>query len=275
MSKRYWGIVFAVGLTLASHHPNAEAKGEQSDRSERIAETLDDIASTYREQAKRSESAPESQPCKPGDDKRDSDLCAQWKAADAAANAAWWASAATWVSGVSGFFVVIALFLAFQSNRIARETARAQLRPYVHADGVGWELRVDGGETFLDLKVQFRNAGQTPAKDVRMGAFAYFTKPDDPPPNVKMMLDVSTEKQPLGPASCVSVPVAGSPIESDANEVWAGKKKLFIVGIATYQDPFSRVERRTTCHYQVTLGKADGAFSYLWWNHVGGFNNAT
>lgn len=275
MSKRYWGYIAAIGLTLAAHHPEAEAKAQQGEREERVANAIDDIATLYRQQTERLESAPESQPCEPGDDKRDSDLCAQWKAADAAASAAWWASVGTWVSSISGFFVVIALFLAFQSNRIARASAQAQLRPYVHADGVGWALRVNGGDTFLDMKVQFRNAGQTPAKNVRMGAVAYFTKPDEAPPNVNMMVDVSTEKQPLGPASCVSVTVISPLIEADATEVWAGKKNLFVVGVATYEDPFSKVERKTTCHYKITLGKADGAFTYLWWNHVGGFNDAT
>jgi hypothetical protein len=99
--------------------------------------------------------------CDPANEKRDSDLCAQWKAADAAAKAAKWAKIAAWLGGISGLLVIAALFLAFQSNSIARQTAKRQLRAYV---GIEW-IGVSGfvvGET-PSSEIRAKNFGQTPA----------------------------------------------------------------------------------------------------------------
>ncbi len=275
MSKRYRGIVFAVGLALASHHPSVEAKGEQSDRSESIAESLDDIASTYREQSERSERASESQPCKPGDDKRDSDLCAQWKAADAAANSAWWARVGTWVSGISGLFVVVALFLAFQSNRIARESAERQLRAYVVTAGLDceWTTRLTDGQLGLNLKVLFVNAGQTPALTTKFVCCVGF---GGVPENLdEQSWPFSETITVVGPGTRLEAPQIWVP-EAVVLEIYRGTKSAFLYGIATYKDIFE-VKRETRFLWHLTFGKSSDADrpNRPRWECVGTHNTAT
>jgi hypothetical protein len=156
-------------LILTGQHPNPPAKGDQAQPDHRVGDALTDIARTYHEQTERAERSPESRKCEPGDDQRDSDLCAQWKAADAAANAAWWAAVGTWVSGGSGLLVLAALYLAFQSNRIAGDTAKRQLRSYVNVSKFEPSAYCVGQA--FSTRVHFSNKGQTPAHDVIVRAY--------------------------------------------------------------------------------------------------------
>lgn len=104
--------------------------------------------------------------CKSGVDIRSSDLCAQWKAADAAADSAFWSAAASVASVISVVGVLAALGLALQSNNIARVTAKRQLRAYVSVS------KVYCSQYFVDLPLKtqmtFVNTGQTPALDVAL-----------------------------------------------------------------------------------------------------------
>lgn len=116
------------------------------------------------------------QPCREPEGHDESDLCAQWHAANNAGEAARWAR---WqfilsVFGVLGLGGTIALTIratnaAVQSNAISRDTAHRQLRAYVAVDsnriipigkalgGLPWSGK-PGCVTFV-----FRNYGQTPA----------------------------------------------------------------------------------------------------------------
>lgn len=183
MSRSYRLIILAlVGwLTLsAANHPDPKAEREQAQAQQSIADSLDNIASAYRDEAKRSQ-APnqETEPCKPGEDRRYSDLCAQWKAADAAADSAWWAWAAGLV-GIGGLVgVLIAICLAFQANTIARNTAKRQLRAYVTIK----EVRIveDSGKSdqYCRVQVLFENTGETPATFARSFVRACAVKAED------------------------------------------------------------------------------------------------
>ena len=166
MLRGYRHIVFAlVGfLTLAAHHPNAEAKGKQSDPQERSAHALENIASRYEEQTKRPQSSRETEQCDQANDKRYSDLCAQWKAADAAADSAWWAAVGGFAGAVSTILVLIALYFAFRSNWIARDTAKRQLRAYVGPEVADISLIVGSIPPQARLNINSRNVGQTPAQ---------------------------------------------------------------------------------------------------------------
>ena len=61
-------------------------------------------------------------PCDEGKDNRHSDLCAQWKAADAASKAAWWAAFGTFVAltGTAGLYWQIVL-----TRRAVQDTGKA------------------------------------------------------------------------------------------------------------------------------------------------------
>jgi hypothetical protein len=161
MPRCYRGIVVAVaGLILsAAQHPNAKAEPQQPSPEERSARALENISARYDEQTKGAERSRETEPCENGDDKRYSDLCAQWKAADSAQLAAW-------LSGASFAAVLIALYLAFRSNGIARDTAKHQLRAYLAVKPMGINLLI--GSHKVIGQVALENMGSTPAYNVSL-----------------------------------------------------------------------------------------------------------
>jgi hypothetical protein len=97
-------------------------------------------------------------------DARTSDLCAQWKAADAAQDAAWWAKFSGLFGGLGLILTLGAVGAALHSNYIARDTARRQLRAYIGIDAASIEF-VKAGEDGANraIHVSIKNFGQTPA----------------------------------------------------------------------------------------------------------------
>ena len=80
-------LIIAVGLVLAIPSYGQEAKQQQSKPRAESASQLERIASAVE---KLPSDATRDHGCDPGKDNRQSDLCAQWKAADAAAEVANW-----------------------------------------------------------------------------------------------------------------------------------------------------------------------------------------
>lgn len=113
--------------------------------------------------------------CQQGEDKRSSDLCAQWKAADAAAESA----EATWLQFWTGTFIGLLTFLAAgaaavyaraaalhtgESVEVSNSMGRAQARAYV--DVIAAKIHDDA--EYISVRVTLRNEGQTPAKAVTL-----------------------------------------------------------------------------------------------------------
>lgn len=169
MSRGYWGIILATFgwlIVSAAPHPDPKAEREQVHAQQSISSSLDNIAATYREQAERGARPPQTQPCGPREYQGKDDLCAQWKAADAAADASWWAKVGSFASAISTFLVLLALYLAFRSNWIARDTAKRQLRAYMNLSEIKLMSRNVGAP--VTTKVIFSNTGQTPARRVQV-----------------------------------------------------------------------------------------------------------
>lgn len=185
MGRAFRCVILATmgWLILAAEHPNPPATLERSQADGRVGDALTNIAKTYDEQTKRAESSPESRKCDPGDDQRDSDLCAQWKAADAASEAAWW----TKLSGLLSLFGLVgvagALFLTIRSNRIAQDSSKRQLRAYLGVESIRFEIKSDGrtyepsnlsvpGTIYKDfVSVCIKNYGGTPASGVSCSVY--------------------------------------------------------------------------------------------------------
>ena len=238
MLRGYRGIVAALGLILAAHHPNVAAQPKQPAAQERSADALESIATRYNEQAERAERSPEGNPCQPGDDQRNSDLCAQWKAADAAADSAWWAARGTWISGISGLLVILAIGLAFQSNWIARDTAKRQLRAYLNITSLNGNPF--GVGTTVAAHFTVTNSGQTPAHDVITNVS--LCKRMNPVDLNSLVLE------PLETSASKLVVAAGQPIFSFAeiaatskaefDAFHAGQSSYFVYGHIQYRDVF-------------------------------------
>ena len=119
----YRGFIAAiVGLILIGAAPNKDGVNQPDQSPAQKAETdqLKAIVAAIKESNKPPK--PDNG-CKAGKDDRGSDLCAQWKAADAAKDAAWWTffAAITTVIGVivGGFTLVAAGFAAWYAKNAA------------------------------------------------------------------------------------------------------------------------------------------------------------
>ena len=154
-------ILLTIGvLAIATQHAAPTVQAAENKTQGRIADALSNIASTYERQLQREAKPMETERCDPGLDDRNSELCAQWKAADAAADSAWWAAFAGWFGGLSFLGLIATLLLTNQSNRIARETSKRQLRAYVSFQSGAISNVVAGKK--VSMTFEFINAGQTP-----------------------------------------------------------------------------------------------------------------
>jgi hypothetical protein len=160
-------VILGALLSLAAYQADAKGGGEQGATNNTVAASLQNISASHRQPTKRPQSTEEDETkCGPEQYGSHADLCAQWKAADAATDSAWWA----WVSGLVGFGsligVLVALGIALHSNWIARDTARRQLRAYLTVEPGGVCQPEDG---LHPVPIDLINNGQTPAYDLEHG----------------------------------------------------------------------------------------------------------
>lgn len=162
MSRSY-RIVFValVGwliLTGANKSSSAATKEnhEEIDRQRRTNENnaAQTIASAIRETITPIE---KDRGCNSHKENRDSDLCAQWKAADSARDAAEYAF---WTLVVSAFGTGLLIWTLWET----RQTARRQLRAYMVADKVTPEI----GQEEFTVRICWLNCGETPAHNVQV-----------------------------------------------------------------------------------------------------------
>lgn len=198
--------------------------------------------------------------CKKGEQRRDSDLCAQWEAADAARAAAdaaesanrysWWTLLA---GGLGTLFLLGSLIQAWR-------TSRAELRAYVNAEiatltsGLAptpnWPQPLGLPACFLLIK----NSGQTPAYKVRHWADIRFCRVRDqacltyPPIEDKHALTI-----PPG-GSITKRLVLQSPLSPDQiAALHRGYATIFIFGRVEYRDVFGK---RRFSEYRLQHGGA-------------------
>lgn len=199
MLRGYRLFVLTIGLILAAASPPKNGDGQQPKQSAqpKVEQSLADMAATLREANKPSGLE---KPCGEGEDSRESDLCAQWKAADAAkssARAAWlFGALGTLIGGLTLAAASAAAVFAKkaadhtesgakaaadavsetrEANRISQE-AMYQQRPWLKIV----EIRIrdisflnnpdrpDIGDHFsVHISVKVENVGQIPAMEVQ------------------------------------------------------------------------------------------------------------
>lgn len=174
------GFLSAVAAfaSLTANHAYAKGGDKQADAQQSVATSLQHIAARYDQAAERAKGADQQdQPCGPKQYGSHADLCAQWKAADAAADSAWWA----WLSSIVGLGslvgVIVAIGAAFHSNWIARDTAKRQLRAYLTVEPGGV---TDHAPDLCGLPYNIVNRGQTPAYGLAIFGQLLVTRGDRP-----------------------------------------------------------------------------------------------
>ncbi|MBB4857184.1 hypothetical protein HNO88_000491 [Novosphingobium chloroacetimidivorans] len=120
---RILAVTLAAGALCAAAPPKNARPDQQRQRQQQLKSTLPQRPTSVQN---KDDSARLDKPCKQGTDDRHSDLCAQWKAADAAQSSA----EASWLFGIVGsiigtFTLAAASAAAVYAKRAADETKRS------------------------------------------------------------------------------------------------------------------------------------------------------
>jgi hypothetical protein len=204
--------------------------------------------------------------CPNGPEDRSSDLCAQWKAADAAADAAkysFWGLLAT----------IVGTILLIVTLMQSRSTTRRELRAYVSVKPQTFISRMlaDGGRSF-EIQIQMENGGATPAyRAAHLGnivalkdevAAVYFSKGHEESPRLGTPHAVTIHQ---GADSIGSIqshePISVNQIAG----IKEGKLKLYAFGSVEYADTFNVRRQTHFCYYL----EGDGL---KFWDEVGAEN---
>lgn len=215
------------------------------------------------------------QPCENPQGRDESDLCAQWEAANAATDAAQYALWQTLLAAFGTVGVLVSLYytrralkLAIESTEdaekalqfasrnadaaqdlveVSRQTAGRQLRAYVYLDsadiGIVRRSRAVGGGFDVTFKMTFKNYGQTPAKNVIL--FAGYSYDKFPLTMTLPESESPTETIDIGPGGFLpnihTEPFAANAIADVEN----GTHALYAFAVVRYVDVFD--QRRETC----------------------------
>jgi hypothetical protein len=194
-------VALAVAvIALSAASPKSGGSPPDSTTDQKVAAALENVASALKQQP----NAQNRLPCGKRDENRSSDLCAQWKAADAAKSAA----DAAWYLGIAGAVIaVLTLYVAVRAALYAKEAAAhtaagtsearrsadadekalvstrevgaAELRPWIVIEPRITKLKMDDLGFEIRYDVVFRNVGQTSAGRLWIDMGGGFLRGDD------------------------------------------------------------------------------------------------
>lgn len=171
----------AAAVALSAANPKEGASKPTDNTNQQVAAALDNVAAALK---KPPETSNHDKPCAAGQNDRSSDLCAQWKAADAAKYAA---DVAFWIGVVGSLLGAFTLAVAVKAALYARDAARhterganadekalvttrdvaaAELRPWVVIRPILTKFAADERGISIDYAVIFQNIGKTAARDL-------------------------------------------------------------------------------------------------------------
>lgn len=159
MPRSYRSLILAIaGLALAAGSPPKQAEQSKQGKSASKAEQSLPPADPHKPVEK-------DRGCEKGADQRDSDLCAQWKAADAAKDAA---DYAWWTVLLSAASAMLLIWTLWETRR----TSRRELRAYLHVTQYTVDVTTRPHHPWVKIKIE--NCGQTPAFKVRIDMRVFF-----------------------------------------------------------------------------------------------------
>lgn len=212
---RDWLLYVAAGILIggASLPPNGKAQSEQAAAQQSITKSLESVAASL---AQSQTSQIDNRPCDKGNDERASDLCAQWKAADAAQESAKWTRRGFWLgiltlvaAGAAALFAGAAAYHTRRSADVSEQAFVSLERPHIFVQNAIAEEPISAawvrhGPLWRTFKVVYEvaNYGRTPAI-VKEIAQAIFIGPELPEKPIYNANDISD----------MEVPILGKPRE--------------------------------------------------------------
>lgn len=202
--------------------------------------------------------------CEAPESREESELCAQWRAAelaDRSAELAWWQN----VIGGAGFgAVVLALILSALATKAARDQLRLSRHALVDTDrafvypkhGV-WAARKNVESELIEgwsVSQRWRNSGKTPTRYLRM--FINKDVRDTVLPTNFDFPDSGSETVPILIAPDGTLDSSELVLSLDEmRDIIAGRKHFYTWGWVEYDDVFERAPRhRTEFCYKWTIG---------------------
>ena len=199
--------------------------------------------------------------------RNESDLAAQWQAADWVLWAAIIAGAQL-IATIAGLYFVKRTLDATleavegtgkataameEANRIADDTAKRQLRAYLTASGtVSQMVRYPTGPV-IEIKIVWKNNGATPANKVFLGQWNV-KLPDGEIKNLGVNFDfINATENAFGPGESMLSPAIAFTID-EIRECFHRQFQFVIYGIARYNDAFGDPRETRACYsVSVTL----------------------
>jgi hypothetical protein len=273
MSKRDWRIIAtligSIALIGADNPPESASQKKQAAEQHEIATSLKEISETLKSVAEPDEAT---KPCEANRPNRNSDLCAQWKAADAAKEAA----DASWHQVYIGILTLIAASMAaYYAKRAAEETQRGalaavrtaetahqanilsengykiQTRAYVNISG--YEIKPKRNEaqdiTSYEIVYTWKNFGVSPARNVVLKLYTsywhhYVLPPWFPFPELPEFFIQTTQPEctipPGGELTAIIIDIPLTDFEA-VRQFW---KNIFWWGELQYEDIFNNSYRQ-------------------------------
>ncbi|HEX4738865.1 MAG TPA: hypothetical protein VH331_15025 [Allosphingosinicella sp.] len=234
--RRY--ILAAIGwlILAAAPAPDNGASAEYSHTTQHKQAALNSVSATAAQVAAPANTPEDQKPCNNGQHHDLSERCAEWAAAD-------WARDSLTVGVIGAVGIVIALLLTIDSNRIARDTAKRQLRAYMTIDGVN-PFDVVAGQPIL-ISVTIMNRGQTPAYRVRSISTMRL---DVPRKSFRHQIPKIEEAGALvmGAGDKARVKAKSKPLTTEEMHNFnAGKLAIYTIGRVEYSDVFGRQHHLT------------------------------
>jgi hypothetical protein len=176
MLKRYWFAAIAFGIALGlTALPPPDARAQEQEKNQDVEIKIP--FPPYRDIKETDKADETNKPCKQGEDDRKSNLCAQWKAADAAKESADWTQR-TFLLGIVGAVIGVLTFVAagaaaFYAKHAATATSTAntillsEQRPWISLGlSAGMDVIFSGDRIAFGMAISMSNIGKRPAVDV-------------------------------------------------------------------------------------------------------------
>jgi len=242
-----WATVFGYSLA-ASNYPNEK-------RYQAYRYPSDDENGAITAISKGIHSFEYREPCHNPKGHDESDLCAQWRAANAAENSAFWAKWSFSVTvlgaiglGITLWFNLKAWEAAKKANEISEDTARRQLRAYVSQEGWDWRFYSADNANIdrWDVNIDWVNGGVTPTRNLRLLLWKYSEINDIPE-------EYLFDYKPENPGTSLHIPPNGKRTSvridfspSELLEAQRGARFLYLWGWAKYHDVIAQIPEHIT-----------------------------